>query len=151
MSDLAVSTSDVQPRGGRVDGVATADAFVRAFNDVRAELVSTLYFMLGNNEDAQDAAQDAFLKCLRTREGLGDVQNVRAWIFRVGLNTAKDLQRNAWRRRARPVGDAPLPEVPKEGSSPCDAAQEKEALDRLRVALLELRTEEKEVFLLRQN
>lgn len=151
MSELAVSTSDVQPREDRGEGVASSDDFVRAFNEVRAELVSTLYFMLGNNDDAQDAAQDTFLKCWRTREGLGGVQNVRAWIFRVGLNTAKDLQRNAWRRRAKPVGDAPLPEVPKEGSSPSDAAQEKEALEQLRQALFELRPEEKEIFLLRQN
>src|ERR671939_401373 len=77
------------------------DDFVRAVNEVRAELVSTLYFVLGNHEDAQDAAQDAFLKCWRTRASLAEVRNVRAWIFRVGLNAAKDLQRSAWRRRAK--------------------------------------------------
>src|SRR5205823_6041193 len=103
--------SDVRPteRSGALPG--SAEAFVCAFNEARTDLVSTLYFLLGNQEDAQDAAQDAFLKCWRTRASLTDVRNLRAWIFRVGLNAAKDLQRNAWRRRARPLGDAPVPEA----------------------------------------
>src|SRR5262249_43251403 len=75
----------------------------RAFHDFRDELVSTLMFLLGNREDAQDAAQDAFLKCWRNRATLGEIQNLRAWIFRVGLNTAKDMQRSAWARRAKPM------------------------------------------------
>jgi len=141
MSKLAVSTSkprsDEQPSGGPVDSV---EAFVHVFNEVRAELVSTLFFMLGNHDDAQDAAQDAFMKCWRTQETFPEVRNARAWIFRVGLNAAKDLQRNAWRRRAKPLGDNPPPEV-KATPSPID----------LRAALFHLRTEEKEVFLLRQN
>src|SRR5262245_57207477 len=86
MSDLAISTST---RMTTLNGaVASHDDFLRVFNEVRAELVSTLFFLLGNHEDAQDAAQDAFLKCWRTRGGLSEVRNVRAWIFRVGLNAA---------------------------------------------------------------
>jgi RNA polymerase sigma-70 factor (ECF subfamily) len=123
---------------------------VRVFNEVRAELVSTLFFLLGNHEDAQDAAQDAFLKCWRSRSGLCEVRNVRAWIFRVGLNAAKDLQRNAWRRRSKPLTDAQgLCETA--GPSPADVLVDREALSQLRQALLGLRPEEKEVFLLRQN
>src|SRR6476620_1265989 len=82
---------------------SSADRLVRAFNDMRDELVSTLLFLLGNREDAQDAAQDAFIKCWRSQETLPDVQNLRAWIFRVGLNTAKDMQRSAWSRKAKPL------------------------------------------------
>src|SRR5262245_35303901 len=86
MSKLAVSTR-ARPGGG---SDPTGDVFVRAFNEVRAELVSTLFFVLGNHDDAQDAAQDAFLKCWRKRGELKAVRNLRAWIFRVGLNAAKD-------------------------------------------------------------
>jgi RNA polymerase sigma-70 factor (ECF subfamily) len=76
---------------------------------------------------------------------------MRAWIFRVCLNAAKDLQRNAWRRRARPMGDAAPPEVEGKAATPGDALVYKESLERLRQALRDLRLEEKEVFLLRQN
>ncbi len=73
---------------------------------------------------------------------------MRAWIFRVGLNAAKDLQRNAWRRRIRPLGNAPEAALE---ISPADQMADKECLDELRKALLDLRPEEKAVFLLRQN
>src|SRR5262249_20530705 len=129
---------------------ASGEMLLRAFNDLRDELVSTLWFMLGNQEDAQDVAQEAFLRCWRTQESLAEVQNVRAWIFRVGLNAAKDLQRSAWRRKAKPLlGAEVMPVV--DSQSPEQEMEHRETLDRLRDALMHLRPEEKEVFLLRQN
>src|SRR4051812_15517743 len=101
MNNVAVPPpKPIDPLDGAIH---TGSDFVRAFNTVRAELVSTLFFVLGNQDDAQDAAQDAFLKCWRASDTWREVRNVRAWIFRVGLNAAKDLQRNAWRRKARPL------------------------------------------------
>ena len=151
MSELAVGTQglrETESTGARMD---TEEDFVCAFNGMRTELVSTLYFVLGNHADAQDVVQEVFLKCWRTRTTLTDVKNLRAWIFRVGLNAAKDLQRNAWRRRAKPFGDAPPPEIAGTAVTASDALENKEMLDRLRRALHELRPDEKEVFLLRQN
>ena len=108
MSNLGTSVS-ARPTTG-VDGVpAPGQTLLRAFNELRDELVSTLMFLLGNGEDAQDAAQEAFLKCWRTQDSLSEVNNLRAWIFRVALNTAKDYQRSAWHRRARPLmGEAAM-------------------------------------------
>jgi RNA polymerase sigma-70 factor (ECF subfamily) len=127
-----------------------ADVLLRTFNEIRDELVSTLWYVLGNQEDAKDVAQEAFLRCWRTQEGLPDVLNLRAWIFRVGLNAAKDLQRSAWRRRAKPlVGAETMPML--QTTSPTSGLEEQECLSQLRQALLQLRPEEKEVFLLRQN
>src|SRR5471030_335862 len=82
---------------------ASEDRLVRTFNELKDELISTLIFVLGNREDAKDAAQDAFVKCWNAREQLPQVLNLRAWIFRVCFNTAKDLQRSAWHRRAKPL------------------------------------------------
>jgi RNA polymerase sigma-70 factor (ECF subfamily) len=147
MSELAVTTSGRAALNG---GAPSADDFVRAFNAARAELVSTLFFVLGNHDDALDAAQDAFLKCWRHRDGLGQVQNLRAWIFRVGLNAAKDLQRSAWRRRIKPLTDQP-PACACTEVSPAAPLECKEDLERLRQALGTLRPEEQAVFLLRQN
>jgi len=128
----------------------TDDALVRAFNELRDELISTLMFLLGNRDDAMDAAQDAFLKCWRSRQGLPDIQNLRAWIFRVGLNAAKDMQRSAWNRRSKPLmGEDTM--LAARDLSPGDRLEDQECLDRLRAALHDLRAEEKEVFLLRQN
>ncbi|MBY0455749.1 MAG: RNA polymerase sigma factor [Gemmataceae bacterium] len=126
------------------------DALVATFNAVRDELVSTLLYLLGNADDAQDAAQEAFLKCWRARGSVPDVQNLRAWIFRVGLNAAKDFQRSAWNRKSRPLPEDDLM-LPVRDDAPGQAAEDQETLDRLRQAITQLRQDEKEVFLLRQN
>ena len=105
-------------------------------------------FVLGNREDAQDAAQEAFLKCWRTRSGLSAVQT-RAWVFRVGLNVAKDVQRRPWRRRGRFWRTARCSSIAR--TDPGRAAEDREDVGRFRTAIAGLRREEQEVFLLRQN
>jgi RNA polymerase sigma-70 factor, ECF subfamily len=148
----APSVPPPPPPGGddRGDARPGDDALVAMFNQVRDELVSTLLYLLGNADDAQDAAQEAFLKCWRARQTVPDVLNLRAWIFRVGLNAAKDFQRSAWNRKSRPL---PEDEVMMPGleETPSRSLEDQEALDRLRRAIGQLRQEEKEVFLLRQN
>jgi len=76
-----------------------------AFAEIRPALLQSLTAMLGSADDAQDVMQEAFLKCWRARARIMRVQNLRAWIFRVGLNAARDFQRNAWRRKSRPLPD----------------------------------------------
>src|SRR5262245_41535333 len=66
-----------------------AERLLRLFNELRDELISTLLYVLGNRDDAQDAAQETFIKCWGTRDQLDQVLNLRAWIFRVAFNTAK--------------------------------------------------------------
>jgi RNA polymerase sigma-70 factor (ECF subfamily) len=127
------------------------DVLLRTFNEARDELLSTLWFVLGSQEDAQDIAQEVFLRCWRTRENLPEVNNLRAWIFRVGLNAARDLQRSAWRRRVKPLLGADIMPTQAENRTVAGELEERESLEQLRQALVHLRPEEKEVFLLRQN
>jgi RNA polymerase sigma-70 factor (ECF subfamily) len=138
-----------RPAAAPAEAVPSGELLLRTFNALRDELVSTLWFMLGNQEDALDVAQDTFIRCWRAQDGLPEIQNLRAWIFRVGINAAKDLQRSAWRRRARPLSADVKPII--DTNSPGQDVENKETLDLLRQALMHLRPEEKEVFLLRQN
>ena len=134
-------------RGG---GGSPEHPVVAAFTALRDELVSTLLYVLGNRDDAQDAAQEAFLKCWRARDTAATVDNLRAWIFRVALNTAKDMRRSAWSRRVKPlIAEDTMLASP--DLAPDAAYEDREAVDRLKAALVELRPDEKEVFLLRQN
>jgi RNA polymerase sigma-70 factor (ECF subfamily) len=123
---------------------------VSEYLEVREELVGALAALLGNADDAQDAAQEAFLKCWRGEANDRRVRNWRAWLFRVGLNAARDLQRNAFRRKARPLDDAP-PLAGLDTTCPAEALLHHEEEERLRAALRELRREEQEVFVLRQT
>src|ERR1700730_15043474 len=115
---------------------APAADLVRTFNELRDELLSTLLYVLGNQEDAKDAAQDSFIKCWNARADLGHVLNLRAWIFRVAFNTAKDMQRSAWHRRVKPLRAEQHTMVGKE-MGPAVALEKKEALESLRCAILD--------------
>src|SRR5439155_7768337 len=121
-----------------------------AFAEIRPALLQSLTAMLGSADDAQDVLQEAFLKCWRARARIWRVHNLRAWIFRVGLNAARDFQRNAWHRKSRPLPtQITLPDT--SATPPCDQLLDREDLDRVRQALTDLRSDEREVFLLRQN
>jgi RNA polymerase sigma-70 factor (ECF subfamily) len=132
------------------DSPDAAHPIVSAFNDLRDELVSTLCYLLGNRDDALDIAQETFLKCWKARQTSSGVDNLRAWIFRIGLNAAKDLQRSAWNRRMKTtVTEESMIAAPDSPLGP--TLEDQETLSRLRAAIMDLRTDEKEVFLLRQN
>ena len=53
--------------------LSSGDLLLRTFTAMRDELVSTLCFVLGNADDAQDIAQEVFL-LPRTKEGIPEVQ-----------------------------------------------------------------------------
>jgi RNA polymerase sigma factor (sigma-70 family) len=126
-------------------GKLLEDAFARC----QDELLGMLYYMVGNVEDARDALQEAFIKCWRHRQGVPEVVNLKAWVFRVALNVARDMRNTAWRRRRKPLLEE---EVVAAGQSTPEAeVSRREQLALIRRALLELRPAEQEVFLLRQD
>jgi RNA polymerase sigma factor (sigma-70 family) len=126
------------------------DGLEQAFVEWQSELMGLLYHLVGNSEDARDALQETFVKCWRNREKIAQVQNLKAWVFRVALNTARDLRQTAWRRHRKglPEDEACIP-----SRQPSVEAQVEttEQIMLLREAVGELRAEEQEVFLLRQN
>ncbi len=80
MSTLG-ATPTVCPIAGTEGSSLTDEVLIRSFNEIRDELISTLMFLLGNRDDAQDAAQEAFLKCWRARENFPEIHNLRAGFF----------------------------------------------------------------------
>ncbi len=55
-------------------------------------VLATAYRLLGHREDAQDAAQEVFLRLYRNLHKLG-VADPRAWLYRVTVNVCRDVQR----------------------------------------------------------
>src|SRR5262245_44244360 len=121
-----------------------------AFAQYQAELLGTLYYLVGNLEDARDALQEAFIKCWRHQEEVVRVDNLKAWIFRVALNAGRDLRETAWRRKRQGLPEDESMLASRE-ESPSEIIEHDERLLRLRGAMQQLRPEEQEVFLLRQN
>jgi RNA polymerase sigma-70 factor, ECF subfamily len=127
------------------------DVLVGTFREIYHDLLPRLFRILRNWEDARDAAQTAFLRCWRWRDRLDTVKDLRAWLFRVGLNAALDLRRQGEVRRAVPLealGDT-LPT--RSGANAADEVLHRERLQRLQDALRKLRPAEREIFVLRQD
>jgi len=137
-------------QSGATDSKRAGELVEQAFSRHQDQLLGMLYYLVGNGEDAHDALQEAFIKCWRRLDSVAEVQNLRAWIFRIALNVGRDLRSSAWRRRRRPLAaDESLPAA--QGPSPEAELGARDQIELVRRAVLDLRTEEQEVFLLRQD
>ena len=134
------------------DGRDSADSTQRLeslFDDAQGEILGTLFFVVGNMEDARDALQETFLKCWRHRDQIDQVANLRAWVFRIAVNCGRDCRKTAWNRRRQPMAEETV--MSSTVDSPDRRLIHDEELHRLEQAVSRLRAEEQEVFLLRQN
>lgn len=66
---------------------------------------------------AEDAAQETFIKAFEHIDPLldGDVQNEKAWLTRIAINTCKDMLRSSWMRhidKRRAIEELPLSVTP---------------------------------------
>ena len=75
---------------------------------------------------------------------------MKAWIFRIALNTGRDMRTAAWSVRRRQLAEEHAM-LEAKVETPDEALSRKEQLEQLRDAIVTLRPEEQEIFLMRQN
>jgi RNA polymerase sigma-70 factor (ECF subfamily) len=129
--------SDAELIGRR--GSRESDAFGTLVERHGNALVRYAYSLLGNADDAQDLAQDAFLTAWRKRREVRVIDgSVLPWLLVTTRNHASNLARKRARR-----GDVPLDGIdPVDGSrTPHDAVLDREQLDWVEGALLGLTPE----------
>lgn len=61
--------------------------------------------ILGDAHEAEDAVQDAFLRCLEKGPEFESPAHEKAWLLRVTVNGCKSRLRSPWRRRTAPLLD----------------------------------------------
>lgn len=128
------------------DGVAF-EQLVRA---CERRVLSIAYQMTGSLEDAQDVAQDSFLRVYRSRERFQEGRSFEAWLYRIVVNQSKRTLERRRRRAAEPIESLPhdaLPEDP--GASPSDAATAGDLSEKITALLEELSPRLRAVFVLR--
>lgn len=94
--------------------------FTAAWRHHHPYLVNLAYQMLGDVGDAEDVAQEAFLRLSRTAPG--EIEDIRAWLTTVAGRLCLDLVRSARARREQPTDleqDA-IPELPSAEPDPAD-------------------------------
>ena len=102
---------------------------------VFTEELQSLYryacYRLGERDAAQDVIQELYLKL--HRQGLGEVRNVRCYLYRALSNSCTQLLRN--RRRIEFVDVTSLRDLHAEDITPADFEQEQALIARLLAAL----------------
>lgn len=58
-----------------------------------------------NAEDAKDVVQDTFMQYYSLRKEFENEQHIRAWLIRVAVNKAKNVNHTFWRRNKVPLED----------------------------------------------
>ena len=100
----------------RKGDVAAFESLVRAHQEVA---VRTAWFISGGADDAEDAAQEGFVKAFGALSRFKHGAPFRPWLLTIVANEARNRRRSAGRREAlalrlsedrRPDGAAPSPE-----------------------------------------
>ncbi len=89
--------------------------------------------MLGNDEDARDAAQDTLVKVLRNLDKFDTTRRFSSWVFQIARNTCIDeyrrRKRRSWEEPPDVADTAPTPLA--EASTNQDAERVVAGMDRL--------------------
>jgi RNA polymerase sigma-70 factor (ECF subfamily) len=127
-------------------------ALEELFRRYRTPAYRVAYRLLGNEADALDAVQEAFVKALAHLGTFQGRSSFKTWLLRVVSNAALDLGRQRGRREALSLEVAALTEaepaallVPDESSRGLERAELRALLDR---ALLTLSAVQRQTFVL---
>lgn len=74
-------------------------------NMYKNNVYAAAFSICKNASDAEDVVQDTFLKYYMTRKNFDSEQHIRAWLLRVAINKAKNIQASFWHRNEVPLED----------------------------------------------
>ena len=69
----------------------------------RNNLYAVAFNVCKNAQDAEDVVQDTFIQYYSTRKQFETEQHVRAWLIRVAINKAKNVNNSFWRKNKVPL------------------------------------------------
>jgi len=95
----------------------------------------------------KDAVQDVFIVVHRRLQDFDERAQVRTWLFRICMHTAKDQRRRAHVRR-EVFDDASVDQAPSSGKTPVELMEDREALLLFDAALDRLPMDQRAVFIL---
>ena len=71
----------------------------------RNNLFAAAFNVCGNAQDAEDVVQETFLQYYTYQKEFDSEQHIRAWLIRVAVNKAKNVNRTFWRRNRLSLED----------------------------------------------
>lgn len=133
------------------------EAFEQLIAAYEKKMINYCWRMLGNPSDAEDAAQEVFIKVFRFIESFTGQSSFSTWLYRIASNVCLDILRKKKRQPADTVslyqsgaeGDEFVLPVEDDAPSPYESAQLNEAQRALNAALAQLGEEQRRVIILR--
>ena len=119
-------------------------AFAEIVSLFQRRLVGVMTHVVGNAEEAEDLAQEVFLRVYRNRKKYSPSAKFSTWLFTIANNLALNALRNKGRRPMAPLAGSesgPLGARPEEqlakalNASPSHGLRQAELADRVRAAL----------------
>lgn len=109
----------------------------------------TALAILGNDADARDATQDAFLATWRKLRGLRDPERFDAWLYRILVNSCRALRRGRQRTAVREIRVSTLAEDAELADDPPDTTETRtSSLDAIERAFERLSVAERTILAL---
>ena len=68
------------------------------FEKYQNNLYAVAFNVCKNAEDAEDVVQDTFIQYYSFKKQFDNEQHIRAWLIRVTINKAKNMNRTFWRK-----------------------------------------------------
>lgn len=116
----------------------------------RRDVYRIAYRMTGNHEDADDVAQETFLRAFRSVGAFRGEASLKTWLFRIAMNLAINIGRSRATRRTEALDPTAHGQS---GASDPPAGERRllarEEADRVRGAVASLPPRQKQVVLLR--
>ena len=105
MADFRLTADDAGQPAGLIARAKAGDldAFDQVMRLHQKQVLMTALRLLGNMEDAQDAAQETFLRLYKSLNRLPDVLEMKSWLYRVTVNICNDVHRQRGRRKTEPL------------------------------------------------
>lgn len=136
----------------------SASAFEELMLRYQGRLISVLEHLIGSRDQAEDLAQEVFLRVFRARESYVPTAKFSTWLFTIANNVASNALRTKSRRRevnldaraSGPMGANPLEAMvlASSGQIPARAADKAETRQIVRMALEELNDRQRMAVLL---
>lgn len=134
-------------------------AFDKLVNRHKGRVFNLCYWFLGDYHDADDAAQETFIKIYRSLGKFRMESALRTWIFRIAVNTCKNrCTSSAFRNRKKTIsfdnpGEGPGTgagfNIPNANASPSEELERKERMHQIREGINALPPDQREVLTLR--
>jgi RNA polymerase sigma factor (sigma-70 family) len=126
------SSESVVPHGRALSSEELDDFFVMLVRTYHSAVVGYIYSMVSEVQQAEDLAQDAFVKAYLALPRIGAPDNPQAWLFRIATNTTIDHVRRCRRQPWQALGwlSGAL-----RGASPPPSVEEADAIGRALQAL----------------